>query len=822
MSTQDKLQKAAQLFQKGALEQAEALYREIVQQDPGESQAHYALGVIAHKRGLSHDALVHLHQAVALQPRHAQFHRATAGVYMALDAFAQAADHYAQAADINPTDAGGIYKLGIARAQAGQHAQALATFSRVLQLSRNHVEAHVASGNTLAMMQQFREAVAAYDQALRLDGANGAVWMRKGVALQHLGEHAAALQAFQHAMAQPSMDQTRRAEAAFHCANACYELQAYTQALGLYEQAMQNGYLAPELVVNLSVVLVCLHRQQDAIGLLEDFFAFTHRHTAAGHAQAGRGPQWHGGNVSAQMMANAFGARGLALQELGHAQAALHDYEEAAKWDPGSADACFNQGQMLRKLGRYGEAAAAYDRTLALQLDYPYAPGYRAHALRLMCQWEALGESHQALLEQVRAGQAAAAPFLFLSESGSAPDQLACARRFAMDKYPQGMPLWRGEAYAHSRIRVAYLSADLYDHATAYLMAELFERHDRSRFELYAFSYGPQQASPMRERLMRGFEHFKEVAHLTDQQMAEQLRACEIDILVDLKGYTADGRPGVLALRPAPVQVSYLGYPGTLGVEYVDYILGDAVVTPFEHAAYYTEKIVQLPGSYQVNDRQRAVAPETPSRAAAGLPAEGFVFCCFNNNYKITPGVFDIWMRLLARVEGSVLWLLQDNDEAAANLRKEAAARGLDPTRLVFAARMGLPEHLARQRLADLFLDTLPYNAHTTCSDALWVGLPVLTCLGHSFAGRVAASLLRAADMPELICEDLAAYEARALQLATHPEELRGLRTRLEQGRLGCALFDTDRFRRGLEQAFQVMHARQRDGMAPEAFRVPA
>jgi predicted O-linked N-acetylglucosamine transferase (SPINDLY family) len=309
---------------------------------------------------------------------------------------------------------------------------------------------------------------------------------------------------------------------------------------------------------------------------------------------------------------------------------------------------------------------------------------------------------------------------------------------------------------------------------------------------------------------------------MTDQVIAQQIHGHQIDILVDLKGYTAQGRLGIFAWRPVPVQVSYLGYPGTLGVEYVDYILGDEVVTPFEHAPYYSEKIVQLPHSYQVNDRWRAVAQHTPSRADVGLPETGFVFCCFNNNYKITPAVFDVWMRLLRQCDGSVLWLLQDNEGAAANLRKEAAQRGVDASRLVFAHRKPLPEHLARQRLADLFLDTLPCNAHTTCSDALWVGLPVLTCAGATFAGRVAASLLRAVDMPELICTDLAAYEAKALHLASHPEALRLLRSQLEQNRLAHALFDTDRFRQGLESAFRTMHARQRSGLAPEAFRVSA
>ena len=300
----------------------------------------------------------------------------------------------------------------------------------------------------------------------------------------------------------------------------------------------------------------------------------------------------------------------------------------------------------------------------------------------------------------------------------------------------------------------------------------------------------------------------------SDADVAQLIRSLEVDIAVDLKGYTQDCRTGILARRCAPVQVNYLGFPGTMGAPYIDYLVGDATVTPLGCGRFYTEHIVRLPHSYQVNDRQRAVAPTTPSRAEAGLPQQGFVFCCFNNNYKISPAVFAVWMRLLQRTPGSVLWLLQDNAEAAAHLRASAKAAGVDPARLVLAPRVPMPEHLARQRLADLFLDTLPCNAHTTTSDALWVGLPVLTCLGESFPGRVAASLLRAAGLPELVTTSLADYEALAITLATTPGMLADLRTRLERGRLVCPLFDTEGFVRNMEQAYEEMARRVQAGEA--------
>jgi len=345
----------------------------------------------------------------------------------------------------------------------------------------------------------------------------------------------------------------------------------------------------------------------------------------------------------------------------------------------------------------------------------------------------------------------------------------------------------------------------------------LLELHDRSRFELFALSFGPDDNGPMRARITAAVDRFERVNDMSDAQIAMLVAELQVDIVVDLKGYTRDSRPGIFQYRPAPIVVNYLGYPGTMGAACYDYIIGDPVVTPLEHADFYSEKIVQLPHSYQVNDRQRVIAPHTPSRQQQGLPDEGFVFACFNNNYKITPEVFDVWMRLLAQVDGSVLWLLADNEDAVANLRREALARGIASSRLVFAPRAPLPEHLARHRLADLFLDTLPCNAHTTASDALWAGLPVLTCLGATFAGRVAASLLTAVGLPELVTPDLAAYEALALQLATDAGRLAMLRQKLQAQRDSAPLFDTPRFTAHLEKAYLQMVERYRQGLAPQA-----
>jgi protein O-GlcNAc transferase len=377
-------------------------------------------------------------------------------------------------------------------------------------------------------------------------------------------------------------------------------------------------------------------------------------------------------------------------------------------------------------------------------------------------------------------------------------------------------PIWRGERYRHDRIRVAYVSADFHQHATSYLMAGMFECHDTSRFEITAISLGPDDASEMRRRLKHGFEHFVDHSKRSDDEIAAYIKQVEIDILVDLKGFTQDARTNVFARRPAPVQVNHIGYPGTMGASYIDYIIADSTTIPDEARRFYSEKIVVMPNSYQVNDSKRVVHDIAVDRPGAGLPPTGFVFCCFNNNYKIEPSVFDCWMRILARLEGSVLWLLEDNASAADNLKKEAIARGISAERLIFAKRLPLPEHLARHKLADLSLDTLPCNAHTTASDALWSGLPMLTCLGETFAGRVGASLLKAIGLPELVTTTLESYERMAIDLASDSQKLAAIRRELARNRPTAPLFDTELYTRHIERAYDAMYQRCQAGLPPD------
>jgi predicted O-linked N-acetylglucosamine transferase (SPINDLY family) len=511
---------------------------------------------------------------------------------------------------------------------------------------------------------------------------------------------------------------------------------------------------------------------------------------------------------------------GLALKASGRLDEAIMSFRRACEIDSMHVHALNDLGNTLKMVQRHDEALEAYEKVLTIRPDDGNALSMSAYMKLYLCDWHNLETREAAVADALRSKRALIVPFVCLTISDDSSLQQLCARQYwASRNIGHGV-----RATAPTRgpdtLRLGYLSADFREHATAYLMAELFEEHDRSRFQVSAFSYGVDDGSAMRGRLEQAFDEFFDLRTVSDARIAQLVRRQQIDILIDLKGFTAEGRLQVLADRAAPIQVHYLGYPGTLGAGFIDYMIVDRFVVPPDQAQYYSENLIYLPRCYQVNDRKRPIDPSPQYRRDHGLPDGAFVFCCFNNNFKITPPIFDVWMRLLQNVRGSVLWLLADNEWAERNLRREAGDRGIDPRRLIFAARESLPRHLARHRLADLFLDTVPCNAHTTASDSLWAGLPLLTLAGRSFAARVAGSLLHAVGLPELVTETLAEYEQAALRLAHQPKELQAIRRRLQNARSGSALFDTDRMRRDLEAAYLQMWDIKSCGEAPRSFCV--
>lgn len=472
-----------------------------------------------------------------------------------------------------------------------------------------------------------------------------------------------------------------------------------------------------------------------------------------------------------------------------------------------------NRGNAQNELGQHAQAAESFDRAIALAPDIPYLLGTRLHVNMQMCDWGHYQERLATVLAAVKNDQPASLPFPLLALTPDPAIQQQAASSWIRTTHPspkQVQPF--AKRPSKDRLRIGYFSADFRQHPVAQLIAGLFEAHDRSKFEIYAFSSGPDTGDEMRLRLEQGFEHFIDVKAETDAQVIARARALELDIAVDLSGLTTGCRPSIFAARVAPIQINYLGHPGTMGAPYMDYVLADTTIITPESEPYFSEKAIYLPHSYQPNDRRRAVSSHVFTRAEVGLPTDAFVFCCFNNNFKITPETFDHWMSILRAVPGSVLWLLKASAHTEENLRREAINRGVRADRLFFAPKLPMDQHLARQKCADLFLDTLPYNAHTTTSDALWVGLPVLTCMGEAFASRVAASLLRAIDLPELITLDGQAFEARAIELATNPSQLKVLRDRLAVNRLQAPLFDIERLARSIESAYEQVHARRQAG----------
>lgn len=564
------------------------------------------------------------------------------------------------------------------------------------------------------------------------------------------------------------------------------------QALALAERGVRaNPQFAPLHYLQ-GALLQALERREEALACFDTALALQPDHTAA--------------------LLNS----GVLLRQMYRHKEALERFNRVLMTEPSHVGALVNCGIMLTEFKQSEKAIEMFERLVAIAPDYDYGLGLLFYERMHICDWRGYEPLRTRMVEAVRAGKRACKSLAFMSASDSAEEHQQAARIFASHYCPpRPNPLWKGERYRHDRIRLAYVSPDLREHPVGHLMAGVLERHDRTRFETIAISLGLDDGSRLRARMQQAFDHFIDASLMGAEQIARLMREMEVDIAVDLGGYTSDSRTEVFAHRPAPVQVNYLGYPGTMGTPYHDYILVDPHIVPPEHQRFYDEKVVYLPDTYLPTDNSVKPAERTPTRAECGLPEQGFVFCSFSHDYKISPPVFDVWMRLLAQVPGSVLWLVSRGELTQGNLRREAQARGIDPTRLVFAGRVPLVEdHLARYRQADLFLDTHPYNAHTTAADALMAGLPVLTYSGNAFPARVAGSVLRAVGLPELVTHSLADYEALALQLANDPDRLAGLRAKLLANQKTHALYDTDGFRRHLEASYLAMWRRAQIGSA--------
>jgi predicted O-linked N-acetylglucosamine transferase (SPINDLY family) len=704
---------------------------------------------------------------------------------------AEALELIAAALKASPNSAAALANYGLVLQELGRFEAALEAHRKAFALTPDRPEILVNIGNALRALGRAADALAHYDRALAIDANDSEALFNRGFALLQLGRHGEAIASYDRLLAINPND----AEAHNNRGNVLNDIARLEEALASYDRALAIRRDYPEALNNRGAVLTRLKRPQAALASFDQALALRPAYAAAHNN------------------------RGNALAELERIDEALASYDRAIAAWPDYAEALCNRGGALADLRRHAEAIESFERGLALAPGHPRALSGLANSAVAICDWVRTARLTALLEEHVRARKSIISPQVFLGYCDDPALQLACARNYAQAQVAHVPPqLAAGAIQRRPRIRLGYVCADFRRHATTHLVAGLFEQHDRSRFEVYGISIGPGDDSDIRTRVVRSFDQFLDLQAKSDHEVARLMHELKIDISVDMMGR----RPAIFAPRPAPIAVNYLVYPGTMGADFYDYILADAIVLPFDQQPFYAERIVHLPDSYQVNDARRAIAPQVPSREEAGLPARGFVFCCFNNPYKITAEMFAVWMRLMGALDGSVLWLLRDDPATEANLRREAAARGVDPARLVFAGRLEPPQHLARHRLADLFLDTLPYNAHTTASDALWAGLPVLTCRGRAFPGRVAASLLHAVGLDELVTYSLADYEALALRLAGDPALLGGLRQKLEGNRSSAPLFDTARTCRHMEAAYQRMWELALAGEPPRSFAVEA
>lgn len=671
---------------------------------------------------------------------------------------------YDRALGVRPSYPHALCNRGSVLERLGRRDEALASYDRAIALDPRDSLTHYNRGSVLKDLKRFEDALESYETAIELNGEFVEACVNRGNVLQELLQHEAAIESFGRAISlNPAI-----AEAFQGRAVSLFALRRFGQALVDYGKAIE---LKPDL---------------------------------------------------AALYLN----RGNLLGELQRHDAAVADFLRATELDPNGAQGHLGLGSAFVRLKKLDLAIASFEKATALDPTSKYVVGACRLAKMQACRWEGLSEDRDLIAQQLKAEKPVCNPFTLVALSDSPELQRLAAEVFVRDQIfePREMDadLERIEDISPARftrprstkIRIGYFSADLRMHPVGFLTAGLFEHHDRSRFEVTGFAFGPEAIDPLQARLAKAFDRYIDVRHETDVQVAARARELEIDIAIDLNGFSEHCRTRIFALRAAPIQINFLGYPGTMGAPFMDYLIADGTVVPRAQQADYAEKIVYLPGSFLPFDSNYKIADRTFSREELGLPIAGFVFCCFNNSHKIMPEVFDRWMRILDRVEDSVLWLSQANPEMCENLRKEASRRGIDGRRIVFAQRMAsLPEHLARLRAADLFLDTSPYNAHATALDALWAGVPLLTCAGRSFASRVAAGLLRTAGLPELIAGSPPEYEEKAYELAADAVRLNQLRRALAQK--GTPLFDTERYTRDLEAAFQTIYDRYHSGEEP-------
>lgn len=719
--------------------------------------------------------------------------------------FAKAIDHhkagrlrdaeklYRQIYELQPAHAESWSNLGLALLARGVPAEAADACRRAISINPLYADAYLNLAAALQMSQAFDEAADVYRQVIPLLPARADLWNNFGTLLTTQGRLAQSVLAFREALAlKPDF-----AEAHFNMARALATLGWTEEAIKTYRHALALDPNHAAAFSNLGTLLA-----------------------AAGHFAEAATVSLRAAALApnnAEVLCNL----GVVLQRQGKVNEAVAAYEKALAIKPDFAAALGNLAAGLQEQFKFDEAAAALKQAIAIKPDFDNAIVELIKIRRHICDWSEYDADHRKLIDFIAQKKEAIFMLLLMSFPSTPEQQLDCAKLAMKRLNESGARLGTEiESKPSGKIRVGYLSTDFRDHPVGRLLPELFARHDRDKIEVIGYALGVEDAGVLRGRIRQACNSFIDLHHMPDAEAARRIQADGIDILVDLTGPTIGSRQEILTLRPAPVQVSFLGWPGSMGADFIDYVIADPFIVPREQHMFYSEKVIHLPDCYQPSDSQRPVPSAILTRAECGLPEEAFVFCSFNNPNKITPEMFDLWMRLLLRVENSVLWLYCKSQQTIANLNLRAKAHGVSADRIIFAPVAQYDAYLGRLRQADLFLDSYPYNAGATCNDALWVGLPVLTCAGETYVSRMAGSLLRAAGLPELVTYSLADYEALAVRLATEPDLLRDLQHRLIRGRANAPLFDMGRFTANLERAYREIQDIRLAGEPPRFIAV--
>ena len=775
-------------YAKGDLDASITSYQQAIKIKPDNAELHMNMGAALLGKGQMTAAITSYRQAINVKPNYAQAYSNIGNVLKDKGDLEAAIVNYKKALDIEPNYAEVYNSMGVALQSKGDLDGALDNYKKALSIKADYAEAHNHIGIALKDKGELTAAINHYKKAIKLKPSYSQAYNNMGITLMDKGDLAAAISSYKRAI----KIKPNYAEAFSNMGNALKDEGNLDAAIKSYQQALDVNPSYTDAHNNMGTALKDKGNLDAAIGSYERVIKINPN------------------------SAEAYYNMGIALQAKDNLKVAQECYQQAIRIKPNYYQAYYNLGLIMELKGKLDLAIASYQQAITINPKYAKARAQKLHQQAHICDWGAI-EQDRPLIPELGVLTQAVSPFSLLCfEDTPKQHQMRSINYVTKTQHQQILPLGPCPSQKEKKLRIGYFSADFHTHATMLLMVKLFEHHNQKEFEIHAYSFGTNQQGELRQRLIKTVDKFHEVGHMNEREIALLAQGHKIDIALDLKGFTKDHRLGIFAYRAAPIQINYLGYPGTLGAKFIDYIVADEVVIPPPLENCYSERIIRLPHTYQPNDNSRIISDKIMTRMQMGLPEQGFVFCCFNNSYKISAVEFDIWMRILSKVTGSVLWLIGANKWAVNNLKQAAEKRGIASHRLIFANRVGQDIHLGRHRLADLFIDTFNVNAHTTASDALWAGLPLVTKVGQGFAARVAASLLTAVDLPELITQTEDEYESLILQLANNPKLLKKIRKKLGKTRLSAPLFDTERYTTHLEDGYQQAYQRHADGKPPK------